>query len=1083
MKKKLLTLGGILMLSAFSPTVKAQTASLQVIHNCADAATPTVDIYAGSTLLIDNLVFRFASETFTNIPAGTNIVIGVAPGSSTSFTQSLASFTVNFAANSRNIVVADGIYSSTGYNPSSVTAPFTLSTYTAGLAAAPNATTTSLLIHHGSTDAPTVDIVAPFTGANPTIPNILVNNASYPGFSAGYVNLPTANYNVQVRDQFSENVVAEYIAPLSTLGVGGAALTIVASGFLNTSNNSSIPGTSFGLFAATSNSGALIPLPTSTITSTRLQAIHNSADAATTPVDVWLTSATTGTAGILLSDNFSFRTASPFIDVPTAQVVTVSIAPPTSTSVASAIANFTYNLAATSKYQLIASGILSGTGYTPNASIAPFTLIANASVRERALNAINTDVLVFHGATDAPAVNVVAQGSGTVVSNMAYGTYNSAGYLQLPSNTSAGNYTLHVTDVAGTTTVASYLAPLNSLGLTGSAITVLASGFLVPGNNSNVPGSGFGLWTALPAGGNLVQLPLFTPAPSPTASLQIIHNCADAATPTVDIYAGGALLVDDLQFRFSSQTFTNIPAGTNIVIGVAPGTSTGVAQSLATFTVNFAPNTLNIVVADGIYSSTGYNPSSVTAPFTLSTYTAGLAAAPNATTTSLLIHHGSTDAPTVDIVAPFTGTNPTSPNILVNNASYPGFSAGYVNLPTADYNVQVRNQFAEDVVAEYIAPLQTLGVGGAALTVIASGFLNQGNNSGGSAFGLYVATPLAGSLIPLPTSTITSTRLQAIHNSADAATTPVDVWLTSAKTGTAAIRLIDNFTFRTASPFIDVPTAQVVTLSIAPPTSTSVASAIANFTYNLAATSKYQLIASGILSGTGYTPGASTVPFTLIANASVRERALNTINTDVLVFHGATDAPAVNVVAQGSGTIVSNMAYGTYNSAGYLQLATNTSAGNFTLHVTDVVGTTTVASYLAPLNSLGLTGSAITVLASGFLTPGNNSTGPAFGLWAALPTGGNLVQLPSLTITSLGEQTKLNDLVSVYPNPFNSQLSVRNGSASDLKINVLDVTGKTIISQQSNSEVIELNTAELSNGIYFVRIMSGDLVATYKIVK
>jgi hypothetical protein len=586
--------------------------------------------------------------------------------------------------------------------------------------------------------------------------------------------------------------------------------------------------------------------------------------------------------------------------------------------------------------------------------------------------------------------------------------------------------------------------------------------------------------------GGILMLSAFSPTmKAQTASLQVIHNCADAATPTVDIYAGSALLIDNLPFRFASETFTNIPAGTNIVIGVAPGTSTSSTQSIATFTVNFAANSRNIVVADGIYSSTGYSPSSVIAPFTLSTYTLGLPAAPNATTTSLLVHHGSTDAPTVDIVAPFTGTNPTIPNILVNNASYPGFSAGYVNLPTANYNVQVRNQFSEDVVAEYIAPLSTLGVGGAALTIVASGFLVPSNNSNipGTSFGLFAATSASGALIPLPTSTITSTRLQAIHNCADAGAATVDVWFKSATTGTAAILLIDNFAFRTASPFIDVPTAQVVTLSIAPPSSTSAAAAIANFTYNLAPTSKYQLIASGILSSTGYTPGTSTVPFNLAANASVRERAITANNTDVLIFHGATDAPAVNVLAQGAGTIAANMAYGTYNSAGYLQLATNTSAGNFTLHVTNVAGTSTVASYLAPLNTLSLTGSAITVLASGFLVPGNNSTGPAFGLWAALPTGGNLVQLPSLTITSLGEQTKLNELVSVYPNPFNSQLSVRNNSTSDLKITVLDVTGKTIISQQSNSEVIELNTSELSNGIYFVRIMSGDLMATYKIVK
>jgi hypothetical protein len=568
-----------------------------------------------------------------------------------------------------------------------------------------------------------------------------------------------------------------------------------------------------------------------------------------------------------------------------------------------------------------------------------------------------------------------------------------------------------------------------------------------------------------------------------TAALQVIHNCADAATFTVDIYAGNTLLINDLVFRFSSQTFTNIPAGTNVVIGVAPGTSTSSSQSIATFTVNFAPNSRNIVVADGIVSGSGYNPSNTLAPFILSTYTLGLAAAPNATTTSLLIHHGSTDAPTVDIVAPLTGANPTSPNILVNNASYPVF-APYLNLPTANYQLQVRDQFSENVVAEYIAPLQTLGVGGAALTVLASGFLTPANNSNGPAFGLYVATSGAGSLIPLPTSTITSTRLQAIHNCADAAANVVDVWFKSAATGTAPIVLIDNFAFRSASPFIDVPAGQSVTVFIAPQTSTSVASAIATFTYNLSSASKYQLIASGIVSPSGYAPGSGTAPFNLIANASVRERSINNINTDVLVFHGATDAPAVNVVAAGSGTVVSNMAYGTYNTTGYLPLASNTSSGNYTLAVTNAAGTTTVATYLAPLNTLSLTGNAITVLASGFLNPANNNTGPSFGLWVALATGGNLIALPLVaTPVGLSESVNLSSSVSVFPNPFTSQITIKNSTNLKTQVFVYDVMGKIVTDKNSDSGLVELNTDNLNSGIYFVKITSEDATLTYKIVK
>ncbi len=565
-----------------------------------------------------------------------------------------------------------------------------------------------------------------------------------------------------------------------------------------------------------------------------------------------------------------------------------------------------------------------------------------------------------------------------------------------------------------------------------------------------------------------------TQAQAPT--FQIIHNCADAAATNVKIWANGGVLVNNLAFRNATGTGT-VAAGV-YTIGVSAPTATSQSQSLAQFTVTFATGVDYKIVANGIVSPTGYAPSSMMAPFTLNTFTSPASALPGPTQTQILVNHGSTDAPTVDVVAPFTGTNPVIPNVLVNNAAYTNFS-NWLTVGTTDLKLQVRDQFSENVVQEYSAPLQTLGLGGTRITVVASGFLNPAVNSTGPAFGLWVATAAAGSLIPLPTTTTTSTRLQAIHNCADAAAAQVDVWLNSAATGSTAIKIADNFAFRSATPFIDVPTGQLVTVSIASPTSTSAASPIANFTYNLAPTSKYQLIASGIVSPTGYTPNSTTAPFTLIANANVKERATNLANTDVLVFHGATDAPPVNVVAAGNGTIVSNISYGAYNATGYNQLPTN----NYTLAVTNVVGTTTVASYLAPLSTLSLTGNAITVLASGFLTPASNSNGAAFGLWAALATGGNLVQLPVIATTSIGEKSKLNDFLSIYPNPFNYNLTVKNTSNSTLTISIIDISGKVKLNQTSNLEMIDLNTSELSNGVYFLNIRNNESESNYKIIK
>ena len=126
---------------------------------------------------------------------------------------------------------------------------------------------------------------------------------------------------------------------------------------------------------------------------------------------------------------------------------------------------------------------------------------------------------------------------------------------------------------------------------------------------------------------------------------------------------------------------------------------------------------------------------------------------------------------------------------IVNDASYGDF-AGYLELPTVDFTLQVRTADNAAIVATYAAPLQTLGLAGAALTVYASGFLNPANNSNGPAFGLWVALPTGGALIPLPLVANPTARVQVIHNSADLAASTVDVWLDNTL-------LIDNFAFRT----------------------------------------------------------------------------------------------------------------------------------------------------------------------------------------------------------------------------------------------------------------------------------------------
>lgn len=221
-------------------------------------------------------------------------------------------------------------------------------------------------------------------------------------------------------------------------------------------------------------------------------------------------------------------------------------------------------------------------------------------------------------------------------------------------------------------------------------------------------------------------------------------------------------------------------------------------------------------------------------------------------------------------------------------------------------------------------------------------------------------------------------RVQLIHNSGDAAVALVDLY------ADGELQL-EDVAFRTATPFMDAPAGVDINLVITPadaPIEEGVPLTV-NFTDGMT----YVVVAAGNVSTEGYDP---VVPFGLYAYEFGQEASVNPVNTDVLVFHGSTDAPTVTVweTGVGVGQIISDFSFGDF--AGYLSLPLN----DYVLEIRDETGTNTVAAYSAPLATLGLQGEALTVLASGFLNPASNSDGPAFGLYAALATGGALVELP-----------------------------------------------------------------------------------------
>ena len=319
------------------------------------------------------------------------------------------------------------------------------------------------------------------------------------------------------------------------------------------------------------------------------------------------------------------------------------------------------------------------------------------------------------------------------------------------------------------------------------------------------------------------------------------------------------------------------------------------------------------------------------------------------------------------------------------------------------------------------------------------------------------------------TITAQTARVQVIHNSEDAAAEFVDVYLNDAL-------LIPNFEFRTASPFIDAPAGEEIELSVAPPNSSGVEEAIFTAPVTLTEGETYVVVADGIVSGSGYNPPQD---FGLQIYPLGREAASDPANTDVLVHHGSTDAPAVDVVETGvgAGTIVDDLAYTEFQ--GYLELPT----ADYTLQINTADGSTGVVAYAAPLATLALDGAALVAVASGFLDPSQNSDGPAFGVYVALPAGGELVALPSATLGV--EDFDINTFV-MYPNPTASELNFEYSTLDSNVFSVIitDTQGRTVVTNTINASNQSMDVTNLSSGLYQVLIMDGnDLVGTKKLLK
>jgi hypothetical protein len=551
------------------------------------------------------------------------------------------------------------------------------------------------------------------------------------------------------------------------------------------------------------------------------------------------------------------------------------------------------------------------------------------------------------------------------------------------------------------------------------------------------------------------------------ARVQVIHNAADPAAEVVDVYIEEVSTeepaIDDFAFR-TATPYLDLPAGSELTVTVAPANSSSAADGLASFPFTLESGETYQLIANGVLAPSQFedNPNGVDIGFTLFVNGDALEASSDESVVVNVVH-GATDAPTVDVVARAAGADEGA--VLFDDATY-GDIAPYLGVPPSNYVLDITPGDDNDtIVGSFAADLR--GANGAALTVLASGFLTPDNDQDGPAFGLLAVFP-DGTAALLPA--VTDARVQVIHNAADPAAEVVDVYIEEVSTEEPAI---DDFAFRTATPFLDLPATAPLTITVAPGDSESAEDGLASFPVDLVPGGTYAVIANGVLDPSQFedNPDGEAIAFTLFLDADAREGAGAVEEVIFNVVHGATDAPTVDVEARGVGTLVDDATYGGVTP--YLEVP----AGAYTLDVTTADGETVVATFAADLSGAG--GGALKVLASGFLSPDNDQDGPAFGLLAVFPDG-TAALLPAGSVSNEDGAAAPASfaLGGVYPNPLRASATVQFDLGTDARVSVevFDVLGRRVLQvapasmAAGTAQEIALDASALPSGAYLYRL-------------
>ena len=105
-------------------------------------------------------------------------------------------------------------------------------------------------------------------------------------------------------------------------------------------------------------------------------------------------------------------------------------------------------------------------------------------------------------------------------------------------------------------------------------------------------------------------------------------------------------------------------------------------------------------------------------------------------------------------------------------------------------------------------------------------------------------------------------------------------------------------------------------------------------------------------------------------------------------------------------------------------------------------------------------------------------------MYAVEITSGSCVELSEcIVFNTLGFDSFSDEEVQVYPNPVKSNVFIDTTINTEMTLHLYDISGKLVLSVESNSRTTTLQLKNFPSGVYFLNVTTDEKLGVFKIVK